>query len=256
MYRSLYSLIVLVVVLVVPACVTTNKHFSANNDKSKAHDTHLNLGLTYLQRDNREASRRHFQKALALQPNSAPALNGMALLYQLTGEMVLSEESFKRSLKSDDSFTEARVNYGRFLYEQKRYPEAYSQFSRGVEDLTFKKRALVLTYLGQTALQLGDNVKAKSAFEHAVNINNRLALPMIELGDLYFKEKNYAKSKRYLDGYDTLAGRSARSLWLGIRIERIFGNKDKEASYSLALKNLHPYSQEYLEYKKELQSSK
>ena len=256
MFRSFYSLIVVVVVLAVPACVTTNKHFSANHDKGKAHDTHLNLGLTYLQRDKREASRRHFQKALTLKPNSAQALNGMAMLYQLTGEVALAEASFKRSLKSDSGFTEARVNYGRFLYEQKRYTEAYRLFNQSVEDLTFKKRALALTYVGQTALQLGDTIRAKSAFEHAVNINNKLALPMIELGDLYFKEKNYAKSKQYLDGYDKLAGRSAKSLWLGIRIERIFGNKDKEASYSLALKNLHPYSQEYLEYKKELQSSK
>ena len=35
----------------------------------------------------------------------------------------------------------------------------------------------------------------------------------------------------------------------------IFGNKDKEASYALALRNLHPYSQEYLEYKKALQNN-
>ncbi len=256
MFKSLYSIIVFAIALAVAGCVTTNKPFSATPDKNKAHDTHLNLGLTYLQRDNREASRRHFQKALAIKPNSPSALNGLALLYQLTGEITLAEQTFQRSLKSDAGFTEARVNYGRFLYEQKRYAEAYPLFAEGVKDLTFKKRALVLTYLGQTALELGNAVKAKSSFEHAVNLNNRLALPMIELGDLYFSQKEYAKSKQYLDKYNALAGRSARSLWLGIRIERIFGNKDKEASYSLALKNLHPYSQEYLEYKKERQGSK
>jgi type IV pilus assembly protein PilF len=255
-FKIFYSSIVFIIMLTAAGCVTTNKPFAANQDKNKAHDTHLSLGLTYLQRDNREASRRHFQKALALKPNSPSALNGLALLYQLTGEMALAEQTFKRSLKSDANFTEARVNYGRFLYEQERYTEAYGFFAEGAKDLVFKKRALVLTYLGQTALELGDVVRARSSFEHAVNLNNKLALPMIELGDLYFNQKDYAQSKQYLDQYNTLAGRSARSLWLGIRIERIFGNKDKEASYSLALKNLHPYSQEYLEYKKERQSSK
>ncbi|HEY0894045.1 MAG TPA: type IV pilus biogenesis/stability protein PilW, partial [Cellvibrio sp.] len=39
------------------------------------------------------------------------------------------------------------------------------------------------------------------------------------------------------------------ALLLGIRLERVFGNKDKEASYLLVLKNRFPYSKEYLEYK-------
>ena len=64
-----------------------------------------------------------------------------------------------------------------------------------------------------------------------------------------FEEKDYSAAKRYLDQYLAIAKSSPKSLWLGIRIERIFNNKDKEASYILALKNLYPYSKEYLEYK-------
>jgi type IV pilus assembly protein PilF len=233
--------------------VTTKTGRHNTPDKDKAYGTHLNLGMTYLQRDNREASRRHFEKALKLKPDSAAAHNGLGLLYQLTGEMALAEKSFKRALSEDDSYTQARVSYGRFLYDQARYLEAYAMFDKAAMDISFQQRALTLTYLGQTALKLGNTIKAKSTFEHAININSHLTLAMIELGDLYFDEKEYAKSKQYLDQYTNLAGRSPRSLWLGIRIERIFGNKDKEASYSLALRNLHPYSQEYLEYKKELQ---
>jgi type IV pilus assembly protein PilF len=36
---------------------------------------------------------------------------------------------------------------------------------------------------------------------------------------------------------------------LGIQLEKVFGNKDKEASLALILKNNFPYSKEYLEYK-------
>jgi type IV pilus assembly protein PilF len=72
---------------------------------------------------------------------------------------------------------------------------------------------------------------------------------MIELALMQFDERDFESSKKNLDRYLEIAAASSKSLWLGIRIERIFGNKDKEASYALALKNLHPYSQEYLEYK-------
>ena len=77
----------------------------------------------------------------------------------------------------------------------------------------------------------------------------------IELAELYFEDRVYPDAKKYLDIFGANSRQSARSLWLGIRLERIFGNKDKEASYALALKNLHPYSKEYLEYKR-LQNNK
>jgi type IV pilus assembly protein PilF len=249
---SLSRLLLLIsAILVLSACVTSNTHTSTV-DTQKAHDAHVNLGLTYLGQDNREASRRHFKKALSFDSDSAQAHAGMGLLYQLTGETELAEQSFLRALKEDSQLTEARVNYGRFLYQQKRYKEAVTEFAKATEDLSYKKRATALSYLAQTLSQLGDNDKAKAKFEHAHNINNKLALPLIELAEIYFDEKDYAKSKSFLDQYVGLAGRDPKSLWLGIRIERIFGNKDKEASYALALKNLHPYSGEYLLYKKSL----
>ena len=90
----------------------------------------------------------------------------------------------------------------------------------------------------------GNTVKRPST-----NLKPELPSPVIELADLAFQEQDYASAKRYLDRYHKLTKPTARSLWLGIRIERIFGNKDKMASQALALKNLFGYSKEYLEYK-------
>jgi len=246
-----YAVCFLAIVLL-SGCVTTTKsgREKPRVDVKTAHDTHVKLGLAYLQRDNREGARRHLEKALAFKKDSAPAHNGYGLLYQLTGEPLLAEKYFLKSLREDAGFTQARMNYGRFLYEHQRYKEAYKAFERSSKDLNYSGRALALAHVGQTSLRLGDKARAKSAFEHSLNINKSLPLPMIELGELYFDEKNYSESKRLLDEYMAISGKTPRSLWLGIRIEQIFGNRDKEASYALALKNLHPYSKEYLKYKK------
>jgi type IV pilus assembly protein PilF len=237
------------------ACITTNTGGTPPPNPKKAFNAHLSLGLTYLQKDNREASRRHLEKALSLQPDSAAAHNGFGMLYQLTGEIGLAEKSFLRALKEDGSFSQGNVSYGRFLFEQARYEESYTFFEKATQDVSFEQRAVALTYLGQTALKLNRKLKAKALFEQSSNIDNRLALPLIELSELYFDEEHYAKAKMHLDKYVELVGRTAKSLWLGIRIERIFDNKDKEASYALALRNLYPYSQEYLEYKKALKKN-
>ena len=53
-------------------------------------------------------------------------------------------------------------------------------------------------------------------------------IAIIELAEIYFDEGEYAESKRYLDQYTSLAPRrSPQSLWLGIRIERIFATRIK-----------------------------
>lgn len=218
-------------------------------DKSKTLETYITLGNAYLQQGDRDLSRRNFEKALEIDKKSPEAHNGMGLFYQLTGETALAEKSYKKALSESKDYTAARVNYGIFLYRQQRYKEAWSAFELAATDLTYDRRALALTYVGQAAGKLGKTERARSAFEHSLSINPQLPLPMIELALMSFEDQDYATAKRYLDRYNDNAKASPKSLWLGIRIERIFGNKDREASYALALKNLHPYSREYLEYK-------
>ena len=218
-------------------------------DRQRAVDDFVSLGMAYLQRGNRDASRRNFEKAFDLKPNSKKAHNGMGLLYQLNGEVDLAESSFERAIKIDNDYSQARVNFGAFLYQQQRYQEAFDQFQTASNDLSYDQRALALAYLGRASLQIDNIERAKSAFEHSLNIDNSLSIAQIELAEIHFDRQEYPQAKKYLDQYSATQQSSARSLWLGIRIERIFGNKDKEASYALALKNLHPYSNEYLAYK-------
>jgi type IV pilus assembly protein PilF len=249
-YSHFFVLFIVVMSVFASGCISTTTGSKRVVDKQKSLDSYMALGMAYLQRGDRDSSRRNFEKALKVDNNSPEAHNGMGLLFQLTGEPDLAENSFKRALGSNSKFTQARVNYGVFLYSQDRFEEAFENFEEAAKDLSYDRRALALAYIGQTALRTGNIVRARSAFEHSLNVDNKLALPMLELALMQFDEEDYEASKKNLDLFLKTAKSSPKSLWLGIRIERIFGNKDKEASYALALKNLHPYSNEYLEYKK------
>lgn len=245
-----YFLAVVFSLLCLTACVTeTNSRSNVSVDKEKALELHIKLASGYIEKKNRESARHHLRKAFELDKNSPGAAAAMARLYELEGEPELAEEQYQQVLRRKKDFTEARNYYGLFLYRAKRYEDAFAEFEKAGRDLGYNDRAQVLVNVGRTANKLGNIARAESAFAHASILSPNLISPFIELADINFQKKEYAEAKRYLDQYSAMTNSSPRSLLLGIRIERIFGNKDKEASYALQLKNRFPYSKEYLEYK-------
>ena len=68
--------------------------------------------------------------------------------------------------------------------------------------------------------------------------------------------KKYPAAQQYLQKYRAqVKTSSAEALLLGIKLARVFEDKDEEASYVLTLKNLYPRSDEYLEYLKSMRPS-
>ncbi|AMX03091.1 type IV pilus biogenesis/stability protein PilW [Microbulbifer thermotolerans] len=240
----------LILSVALSGCVTTGLPQRQEVDIEKAVQTHVQLGLRYLRNgDNREAARHHFNKALELGKKDPMAHLGLALMYQTDGEVEVAESHFKKALRYGDNFSMARTNYGAFLYQQERYEEALVQFEKAASDLTYNRRSYALTNYGRTAAKLGKVEEAEKAYTRALALDDDLPQALLELAELKFNTGAYVEAKHYLDRYSAKNRQIPQSLWLGIRIEKIFGNRDKERSYALALKNLYPYSAEALKYK-------
>ncbi len=233
-------------------CVSTSGVTKTKIDHSKAAETRIQLGMRYLDTGNRDQALRQFLDVLKNDKKHPLALQGLGLVHQMNGEPGPAEEAFVNAIKYADekNLTKVRYSYGLFLSRQKRYEDAIAQFDKVSKDLGFENRASSLYFTGRCALEMGNKERAEAAFLHALNLKPRMGSAALELSDLAFQQQDYATAKQYLDRFNSVSKPIARSLWLGIRIERIFGNKDKLASQALALKNLFGYSKEYLEYKR------
>jgi type IV pilus assembly protein PilF len=230
-------------------CVTTTNRGPIKTDA--AHDKRVELGMKYLEVGKRDNARYQFSKALELQKNSPRAYHGVALVHQANGEMGHAEDAFKKALRYATGTQRAPifVSYGRFLMDQKESHKACDYFEKAAADFDYKGRSDALHQAALCAQATGNTQRVKPAFEHALNLNPDYLPSILPLAEIYFGEGEYDRSKRLLSKFESLSKPTSASLWLGVRIERVFGNKDKEASYALALRNLHPYSKEYLEYR-------
>jgi type IV pilus assembly protein PilF len=214
-------------------------------DRDKQLQTLVELGIGYIRNGEYARAKENLNKALEMDPKSAIAHNTLALVFQLEREWDEAERHFKLALRYDPSFTRARNNYGAFLFARGRYSKAIEQLKMAAEDQFYTGRSTVFENLGVSYLRTGDVQSAEDAFQHSVALNPEQPRALLELADIRYDQNRFPESRDFYRRYQTVAQHNARSLWLCIRLARIFTEPDEEASCTLALKNIYPASEEY-----------
>lgn len=238
-----------VVLLLLAGCVTeVTGGRQLDVDPEKAKNSHIELGLVYLRQGDRDRARMNFQKALQFDPDSAEALHGMAMLFQMEKELALAEQFFKKSIRENRQFSRARNNYGVFLSRQERYEEAYEQFRLAAANTDYDRRADAMVSAAVTARKLGKTDVVEEFLERSLALNSSNPNAVEELVDWHFSQGEYEQAQTYLNYYRRIGRANARILWLGVRLSQIANNTDSEASYVNALRNMFGDSEEYKAY--------
>ncbi len=233
------------------SCVTEQQQlFSRKVDFDKALTNRVELGLGYLQKGDIASAKRNMKRALELDPKSSEAHAGIAMVFQKDGEPDLAEEHYEKALSLAPKKTSIRDSYGEFLFQQNRFAEALTEYEKVVEDSLYEQRSRSFARIGMCYMALDKPQKAEESFLQSTKMSGDKKSAARELTKIYFNKEQYEKAKKYYDFYTKDEIKTAEDLWMGLRLERMFGNTDAAESYALALKNLYPYSQEYLDYKK------
>ncbi len=255
-------LIILASVFSLLACVTESVSHGAFKNPSKedldrAMSLYVQIAYKNLETKDYERAMVNVKRALDIDNNSPLALNALAVVYQYQGDTEKSRATFKKALSGNDKFSEGHLNYGQFLFQQKEFDSACKQFQMASDDDFYAKRATAFYYWGVCLKAAGDPVRSEEALVRSIGLDSKNTPALFMLANIKFEKQQYSESKALFDQYVQLARDAnqqltAEVLWLGIRLEKVFGNKDAEASWALQLKNNHPYSKEYLEYQNSL----
>lgn len=247
------ALLVFGCMLFLSACVQVPVSDSRKVDPAAGARDRVAIAAEYLRSGEDEKAQLQLQRALELDARSPEAHNLMAVLLDRDGDKRGAEKSYKKAIKLRPDFSQARNNYAVFLFKNGRYKDAYKQFEAASADLGYDLRGQAFEGMGRCALKMGDKEGAMRSFVRALRSDPSLPTATLELGELQFAQENFdgARSayQRYLKLTENMS-QTAQSLWLGIRLERRFGDKNALASYELALKRLYPNSPEYQQFEK------
>jgi type IV pilus assembly protein PilF len=231
-------------------CVTTGNvdPMKTGKGREEARDAYVQLGIGYLQQGETERAKVPLKKALELDSSNADAHAALALVFQIEMEPKLADEHFRKAISQRRDDARLLNNYGSFLFEQKRYQEAMERYTQAAQDSLYPERSRVFENLGLTALQLQQREQAKAYFERSLRLNSRQPRALMEMALLSFEDKQFVPARSYYESYLTLAPHDARSLLLGVRLAKVFEERDNAASLGLQLKRLYPGTPEYQQY--------
>lgn len=218
-------------------------------DRREAVETYVQLGLNYLGSGQRDQARFNLLKALEMDKKAPNALHGMALLYQSEGEADLADEHYRKALRQDRNFTQARMNYARFLFLEERYDEARDHYAKVAENPNYRLRPQAFVGLALSHQRLGNQEASKQALDRALQLNPGLSSALMEAAEIAYEEERYDLARDYLKRFESSAQQTPRSLWLGVRLARQANDKDRAASYGLALLEIYPDSSEADKYR-------
>lgn len=234
----------LLAMLALTACAgQQSRDFNGESNTEESARIHTELGAGYYAQNKMSISLEEFTKATKIDPNYAMAYNGLGLVYGALGEDGKAEANFKKSLELDPKSSQTHNNYGSFLCSRNRIDESINEFMVAVQDPLYTTPGVAYMNAGICALKKQDVNNAEIYLQKALQAQPLLHQAAYQLAKIHFERGQNQLANNYLQ--NALQGQpSAEILWLGIRIARLIGDKDAEASYALELRKQFPNSDE------------
>src|SRR4051812_43111932 len=102
MRATLRAAVIMLPALLLVACASTAERQAEDARKNRLSDTHLQLGVSYMQRGQLDSAKENLDKAAELNPDSAQVNNMMALLQWRLKQYVEAERYFRKALSLDN----------------------------------------------------------------------------------------------------------------------------------------------------------
>ncbi len=241
--------LLLTIVLGLTACnpavsPTADKNIRPSRGTNEVASANLNLGIAYLKQGQYESALENLEKARAADPGYSGTYNVIGLLYQQINQPEKAEKNYKKALSLNSHDSSTLNNYGNFLCQQNRLEEAQETFLRAADNPLYPTPEIAITNNGLCLYSNQKKDEAKEYFQQALQMNPQVPQALIKMCELALDDFNYLSARAYLQRYQDVAQHTARSLWLGIQVERELGDKDAVSSYALLLKNSFPDSDE------------
>jgi len=205
----------------------------------------MELAAGYYSRGQFETALDEVKLALAAQPDIPEAYNLRGLIYQSLGDDKLAEESFKRALQLNPRDPDTMHNYGWFLCQQKRVPEALAQFQQAIATPRYPGAARSWMTQGVCQARIGAYADAERSLVKAYELDPGNPVTAFNLADVLYRRGEFERARFYIGRVNAVQEyTNPQTLWLAARIENKMGNVRGARDYGRQLRARFPQAPE------------
>lgn len=218
---------------------------SDESDASKRARVRLELAAAYFGRGQLDTALDQVKLSIAADPNSADAHNLRGLIYASLGDDPLAEESFRRALQINPRDADAMHNFGWFLCQKKRYPEANQQFDQALGLPQYRAGARTLLAQGVCHAYAGKLADAERTLTRSYEIDPGNPSTAVNLSEVLLRMGDTLRARSLIRGVNSQPGVvSAQTLWLAARIENRRGDRSELDEIGRQLRSRFPDARE------------
>jgi type IV pilus assembly protein PilF len=223
------------------ACGAKN---TKHEESSSPAEINAQLGLNYMRQGNIDMALEKLNRAMEQDPKLPAVYHYFGLLYQQLASVDLADQNFKRALSLAPQDASIQNNYGAFLCEQRRYPEAEKLFLSAGGSPDYKRSYEAFENAALCALRIPDRKKAEEYFRRALEISPVQPTSLFQMAKLSYENRDYLKARAFMQRYHAVTRPSPETLVLGMRIERALGDEAAAEGFRRQLSKDFPDAEE------------
>ena len=206
---------------------------------------HTELASAYYSRGSMAIALDELRTAVAADSSYAPAHSMFGLVYMQLRENPRAQESFERALSYSPNDSDINHNYGWFLCQTERAPESIKYFLHAIRNPLYPTPWRSYAAAGVCSQRMKNEKQAEEFFERALRLEPDEPSSLLQLGQIRYRQGSLEDARRLVGRFNRLAGPTAESLWLAVRVERKLGQRVAERNYATELRRRYPGSPEY-----------
>jgi len=216
-------------------------------------DIHMQLAVGYYQQGRSAVALDEIKKVITAEPNNADAYGVRALIYMGMGQAELARDNFERALKLAPANPDVANNYGSFLCDAGKVPQALAYFDAALRNPAFDAPAKALNNAGSCAIKIKDYARAEDYLLRALKLTPDLPETNANLARVYYERRDYVRAGFFI----TRLGKTAKMesvtadvLWLAIKVQHKLGDAGAEEGWATQLRRHYSGSSEYAAYQR------
>jgi type IV pilus assembly protein PilF len=216
-------------------------------DAEKRARVRLELAGLYFGRGQPTTALDEIKRALAAKPALPEAYSLRGLVYGSMGEVALAEESFQRALQLAPRDGDTMHNFGWFLCQQRRWPEADTQFANALAQPGYREQVRTLLAQGVCQARAGRWAEAERTLSRSYELDPGNPFTAYNLSDVLLQRGELERARFYIARVNVLPEQTtAQSLWLALRIERRLGDVQRMQELARRLRERFPQADEVM----------